>query len=227
MLSLSNSDERGARFNLNSSTLYPICNGDHKEETIWNNIKGEWGSGNCSNTNQKNPQCCWFSCMRKSPAKVYVLPSHAISSHLTTLVERWNLGKARQSVSDKRYLKYFVKKSSKHWSLRDFDCWALNYVKNCQQDAKSKLIGTKKEDLKNVNRLWKTPEVLKNINKLDKIINIEEEQKLDKIVNIEEEERIMALKECQLQLREREAKIRTLELHNIRMEKEIGGRVDS
>ncbi|GBB87776.1 hypothetical protein RclHR1_14280007 [Rhizophagus clarus] len=45
MLSLSNSDERGARFNLNSSTLYPICNGDHKEETIWNNIKGEWGSG--------------------------------------------------------------------------------------------------------------------------------------------------------------------------------------
>ncbi|GBB87775.1 hypothetical protein RclHR1_14280006 [Rhizophagus clarus] len=73
--------------------------------------------------------------MRKSPAKVYVLPSHAISSHLTTLVERWNLGKARQSVSDKRYLKYFVKKSSKHWSLRDFDCWALNYVKNCQQGA--------------------------------------------------------------------------------------------
>jgi hypothetical protein len=57
--------------------------------------------------------------------------------------------------------------------------------------------------------------VLKNINKLDKI------------VNIEEEERIMALKEHQLQLREREAKIRTLELQNIQMEKEIGGRVDS
>jgi hypothetical protein len=44
-LSLSDSDERGDRFNLNSSATCPICNGDHKEETIWNNIKGEWGAG--------------------------------------------------------------------------------------------------------------------------------------------------------------------------------------
>ncbi|GET62316.1 hypothetical protein RIR_jg12914.t1 [Rhizophagus irregularis DAOM 181602=DAOM 197198] len=61
------------------------------------------------------------------------------------------------------------------------------------------------------------PEVLKNINKLDKI------------VNIEEEEQIMALKERQLQLRECEAKIRILELQNIQiqMEKEIGRRLIS
>ncbi|CAB4399130.1 unnamed protein product [Rhizophagus irregularis] len=156
-------------------------------------------------------------------------------------------------MEDKQYLKYFGKKSSKYWSLKDFDCWALNHVKNCQQgathqifyrylnrlllDEKSsrckiriaqKLIGTKKEDLKNVNRLWKMLEVLKNINKLDKIVNIEEEeQKVDKIVNIEEEEHIMALKEHQLQLKECEAKIRTLELQNIQIEKEIGGRGDS
>jgi hypothetical protein len=30
---------------MNMITLCPICNGDHKEKTIWNNIKGEWGSG--------------------------------------------------------------------------------------------------------------------------------------------------------------------------------------
>ncbi len=51
--------------------------------------------------------------------------------------------------------------------------------------------------------------MLKNINKLDKI------------VNVEKEEGIMALKERKLQLRERKAKIRTLELQNIRMEKKI------
>jgi hypothetical protein len=32
-------------FNLNSSALCPIYNGDHKEKSIWNNINGEWGSG--------------------------------------------------------------------------------------------------------------------------------------------------------------------------------------
>ena|ERR1041384_1852555 len=44
-LSLRNSDECGDRFNLNSSALCPICNGDHKEKTIGNIIKGEWGCG--------------------------------------------------------------------------------------------------------------------------------------------------------------------------------------
>ncbi|PKY42433.1 hypothetical protein RhiirA4_456251 [Rhizophagus irregularis] len=27
------------------STLYPLCNGDHKEESLWNDIRGEWGAG--------------------------------------------------------------------------------------------------------------------------------------------------------------------------------------
>ena len=44
-LSLNDSDERDERFNLNSSTLCLLCNGDHKEESIWNDIKGEWGAG--------------------------------------------------------------------------------------------------------------------------------------------------------------------------------------
>ena len=44
-LSLSDSDERADRFNLDSSTLCPLCNGDHKEKSIWNDIKGEWGAG--------------------------------------------------------------------------------------------------------------------------------------------------------------------------------------
>ena len=44
-LSLSDSSERGERFNLNSSTLCPLCNGDHKEESIWNDIKGKWSAG--------------------------------------------------------------------------------------------------------------------------------------------------------------------------------------
>ncbi|CAB4393180.1 unnamed protein product [Rhizophagus irregularis] len=39
------SSRRGERFNLNSSTLYPLCNGDHKEESLWNDIRGEWGDG--------------------------------------------------------------------------------------------------------------------------------------------------------------------------------------
>ncbi|CAB5372561.1 unnamed protein product [Rhizophagus irregularis] len=43
-LSLSDSDERDDRFNLNSSVICPICNRDHKE-TICKNIKGEWSSG--------------------------------------------------------------------------------------------------------------------------------------------------------------------------------------
>jgi hypothetical protein len=44
-LSLRDSDERGDRFNLNNSALCPMCNGDHKEKTIGNTIKGEWGCG--------------------------------------------------------------------------------------------------------------------------------------------------------------------------------------
>ena len=44
-LSLSDSSERGERFNLNSSTLCPLCNGEHKEKSIWNGIRGEWGAG--------------------------------------------------------------------------------------------------------------------------------------------------------------------------------------
>ncbi|CAB4440614.1 unnamed protein product [Rhizophagus irregularis] len=40
-LSLSDNNKRGDRFNLNCSTLCPLCNGDHKEGTIWNNIRGE------------------------------------------------------------------------------------------------------------------------------------------------------------------------------------------
>ncbi|RIA99372.1 hypothetical protein C1645_811618 [Glomus cerebriforme] len=40
-LYLSDSSERGKRFNLNSSTFYPLCNGDHKEESLWNDIKDE------------------------------------------------------------------------------------------------------------------------------------------------------------------------------------------
>ena len=44
-LSLSKSDEYGESFKLNSSSICPICNGDHKEKTIWKNLKGEWGSG--------------------------------------------------------------------------------------------------------------------------------------------------------------------------------------
>src|SRR5437763_8999626 len=44
-LSLSDSSGRDERFDLNSSTLCPLCNGDHKEESLWNDIKGEWGAG--------------------------------------------------------------------------------------------------------------------------------------------------------------------------------------
>jgi len=44
-LSLSDSDECADRFNLNSSTLCPLYNEDHKEESIWNDIKGEWDAG--------------------------------------------------------------------------------------------------------------------------------------------------------------------------------------
>ena len=41
-LSLSDSDEHANSFSLNSSTLCPLCNGDHKEERIWNDIRGKW-----------------------------------------------------------------------------------------------------------------------------------------------------------------------------------------
>jgi len=43
-LSLSDSDKHADRFKLDSSTLCPLCNGDHKEKSIWNDIKGEWGA---------------------------------------------------------------------------------------------------------------------------------------------------------------------------------------
>jgi hypothetical protein len=33
-------------FDLNSTALCSICNGDHKEKTLSNTISGEWGSGN-------------------------------------------------------------------------------------------------------------------------------------------------------------------------------------
>jgi hypothetical protein len=44
-LSLSDSSERGERFDLNSSALCPLCKGDHKEKSLWSDIKGEWGAG--------------------------------------------------------------------------------------------------------------------------------------------------------------------------------------
>ena len=44
-VSLSDSSERCEWFNFNSSTLCPLCNGDHKEESLWKDIKGEWGDG--------------------------------------------------------------------------------------------------------------------------------------------------------------------------------------
>ena len=44
-LSLSDSSERDERFDLNSSTLYLLCNKDYKEESIWNDIKGKWNAG--------------------------------------------------------------------------------------------------------------------------------------------------------------------------------------
>ncbi|GES79636.1 hypothetical protein GLOIN_2v1835304 [Rhizophagus clarus] len=33
--------EHGEQFDLNSSTLCPLCNGDHKEESLWNDIRGK------------------------------------------------------------------------------------------------------------------------------------------------------------------------------------------
>jgi len=44
-LYLSDSSERGERFDLKSSTLCPLCKGDHKEESLWDDIRGEWDSG--------------------------------------------------------------------------------------------------------------------------------------------------------------------------------------
>ena|SRR5436305_894660 len=41
-LSLSDSDERGDRFNLNNSAICPICKRNYG---IWKNIKSEWSSG--------------------------------------------------------------------------------------------------------------------------------------------------------------------------------------
>ncbi|PKC00713.1 hypothetical protein RhiirA5_365513 [Rhizophagus irregularis] len=45
-LSLDDSDERLDTFNLDGSTLCPLCNGDHKvNRSIFDEIKGEWGAG--------------------------------------------------------------------------------------------------------------------------------------------------------------------------------------
>src|SRR5688572_2463400 len=44
-LSLRDSSEHCEWFNLNSSTLCPLCKGDHKEESLWSDIKGKWGDG--------------------------------------------------------------------------------------------------------------------------------------------------------------------------------------
>ncbi|GBB85757.1 hypothetical protein RclHR1_01220053 [Rhizophagus clarus] len=45
-LSLDDSDERRDTFNLDGSTLCPLCNGDHKvNRSIFDEIKGEWGAG--------------------------------------------------------------------------------------------------------------------------------------------------------------------------------------
>ncbi|RGB40120.1 hypothetical protein C1646_753706 [Rhizophagus diaphanus] len=41
---LSDSSECGKQFNLNSLTLCPLCNGIHKEESICDDIRGEWGA---------------------------------------------------------------------------------------------------------------------------------------------------------------------------------------
>ncbi|CAB5216897.1 unnamed protein product [Rhizophagus irregularis] len=64
----------------------------------------------------------------------------------------------------------------------------------------------KEEDLKTANLLWVTPKESKKIN----------ENK------IEEEKRTLSLKERKLALRERAAKVRSLELHNIQLENEFG-----
>ncbi|CAB4401390.1 unnamed protein product [Rhizophagus irregularis] len=45
-LSLDDSDECRNPFNLDSSTLCPLCKGDYKEKrSIFDGIKGEWGAG--------------------------------------------------------------------------------------------------------------------------------------------------------------------------------------
>ena len=45
-LSLDDSDEHRNTFNLDGSTLCPLCNGDHKvNRSIFDEIKGEWGAG--------------------------------------------------------------------------------------------------------------------------------------------------------------------------------------
>ncbi|POG72919.1 hypothetical protein GLOIN_2v1828828 [Rhizophagus irregularis DAOM 181602=DAOM 197198] len=45
-LSLDDSDEHYDTFNLDSSALCPLCNGDHKvNRSIFDEIKGEWGAG--------------------------------------------------------------------------------------------------------------------------------------------------------------------------------------
>ncbi|CAG8713265.1 13536_t:CDS:1, partial [Funneliformis mosseae] len=36
------SSKRDDQFNLNNSTLCPLCNENHKKESLWNDIRGEW-----------------------------------------------------------------------------------------------------------------------------------------------------------------------------------------
>ncbi|PKY55892.1 hypothetical protein RhiirA4_427861 [Rhizophagus irregularis] len=134
---------------------------------------------------------------------------------------------------DSQYKRYFEKKS-KYWSLTDFDSWALNNIEHCQkslthrvfyrhlnkvlQDQTSsrrklrvaqRLISSKKDDLKEANDLWRTPDVLRQLSLCENNSNIEEE------------ERTLALEMRKLELRERRAKVRSLELRNIQLENEL------
>ncbi|CAB4495526.1 unnamed protein product [Rhizophagus irregularis] len=107
-------------------------------------------------------------------------------------------------MDNKRYEKYFDK-NPKEWSLVDFDVLQELSSRRKIKIARELMI-SKKEDLKTANLLWVTPKESKKIN----------ENK------IEEEKRTLSLKERKLALRERAAKVRSLELHNIQLENEFG-----
>ncbi|CAB4388144.1 unnamed protein product [Rhizophagus irregularis] len=113
-------------------------------------------------------------------------------------------------MDNKRYEKYFDK-NPKEWSLVDFDVLQELSSRRKIKIARELMI-SKKEDLKTANLLWVTPKESKKIN----------ENK------IEEEKRTLSLKERKLALRERAAKVRSLELHNIQLENELGreGRIN-
>ncbi|RGB21346.1 hypothetical protein C1646_678572 [Rhizophagus diaphanus] len=71
------------------------------------------------------------------------------------------------------------------------------------------LLWMKKDDLKEANELWRTPDVLRQLSMRENNSNIEEE------------ERALALEMQKLELRERRAKVRSLELRNIQLENEL------